>query len=364
MSTAKVTNLQHESAANPNIVLGADGSVSVGGGNISPQTGFKNRIINGDMRIDQRNAGASGTAVVYTVDRWFYNGSQASKGTWQQNAGSVAPPSGFKNYLGFTSSSAYAVGATDYFGFYQSIEGFNVADLGWGAAGSKSVTLSFQVYSSLTGTFGGSINNSGYSRSYPFTYTISSANTWTTISVTIPGDTAGTWLTNNGIGMTVNFSLGTGSTYSGTSGSWSGSLYLSATGATSVVGTNGATFYITGVQLEKGSVATPFEFRSIGQELALCQRYYEVGQTVDSSGQFWCGYSPGANANYQSVRYMVIKRTTPTVASITQDGAGNYTGTSITYTSNGPDGFRATANTNGTAGWGYFRSSWTSSAEL
>jgi hypothetical protein len=236
--------------------------------------GFKNRIINGAMVIDQRNAGASGTANGYTVDRFQYYGSQASKLTWQQNAGSVTPPSGFVKYLGFTSSSAYSITSTDEFGISQSIEGLNVADLGWGTASASSVTLSFWARSSLTGTFGGSLRNSGATRSYPFTYSISSANTWELKTVTIAGDTSGTWLTTNGTGVLLNFGLGVGSTYSGTAGSWAATNYISAIGATSVVGTNGATFYITGVQLEKGSTATSFDYRPYGTELALCQRYY------------------------------------------------------------------------------------------
>ena len=243
--------------------------------------GLKNRIINGDMRIDQRNAGASVTAsttaaqTYASLDRWAYIVSQASKFTMQQNAGSVTPPAGFKNYLGCTSTAATSVGSSDYFNVNQPIEGFNVADLDWGTANAKTVTISFWVRSSLTGTFGGSIRNSVPDRSYPFSYTISSANTWTQISITIPGDTTGTWGTTNGIGIHVNFSLGMGSTFSSTANSWQAGNYVSVTGSTSVVGTNGATWYITGVQLEVGSTATPFERRMYGQELALCQRYYQ-----------------------------------------------------------------------------------------
>jgi hypothetical protein len=245
---------------------------------------MKNRIINGAMVIDQRNAGASVTSSTsnpYSVDRWQTYASQNSKFTAQQNAGSVTPPVGFVNYLGVTSSSAYSVGAGDYFSLRYAIEGYNVADLGWGTASAKTVTLSFQVYSSLTGTFGGTFQNATSNRSYPFTYTISSANTWTTISITIAGDTTGTWVTNNGIGIQIWMNLGAGSTYSGTAGSWSANNYISATGATSVVGTNGATFYITGVQLEVGSSATGFEYRQYTTEFTLCQRYYQkIGQAT------------------------------------------------------------------------------------
>jgi hypothetical protein len=237
--------------------------------------GFRNRIINGAMVIDQRNAGASVTASSsYTLDRWKTDNSQSSKFTVQQNAGSVTPPVGFINYLGVTSSSAYSVLTGDFFAISQRIEGLNVSDLGWGTASAASVTVSFWVYSSLTGTFGGSFRNNANNRSYPFTYTISVANTWEQKSVTIPGDTSGTWLTTNGIGIVLAFGLGAGSTFSGTAGAWAGSNFISATGATLVVGTNGATWYVTGVQLEKGSTATSFDYRPYGTELALCQRYY------------------------------------------------------------------------------------------
>jgi hypothetical protein len=296
--------------------------------------GFKNRIINGGMVIDQRNAGAASTAPAtgfgYLVDRWYYSSSQASKFTAQQNQGSVTPPVGFSSYQGLTSSSAYSVTATDYFILAQYIEGFNTADLAWGTANATSVTLSFKVYSSLTGTFGGVFSNSANSRSYPFTYTISSANTWTSISVTIAGDTTGTWIgATNGIGLKVIFGLGVGSTYSGTAGSWSANTYLSATGSVSVVGTNGATFYITGVQLEKGSTATSFDFRPFGTEFMLCQRYFEQSVpygTVAANGSTTTSLASNSQALFPIViwgvtaasrpttRYMVPKRATPTVA--------------------------------------------------
>jgi hypothetical protein len=244
--------------------------------------GFKNRIINGAMMIDQRNAGASVTAndAVFPVDRFKFNMAVNGKGTGQQ---STTAPTGFINSLLFTSSSAYTVGASENFNIDHYVEGLNVADLGWGTANAATVTLSFWVRSSLTGTFGGSVNNSASNRSYPFSYTISSANTWEQKTVTVAGDTSGTWLTTNGAGVKLHFSLGTGTTFSGTAGSWAGANYVSATGATSVVGTSGATFYITGVQLEKGSTATSFDYRPYGTELALCQRYYStVDMTVGS----------------------------------------------------------------------------------
>jgi hypothetical protein len=275
---------------------------------------LKNRCINGNMVIDQRNAGASGTITGYTVDRWGYNATQTSKITWQQNAGSVTLPVGFTNYLGFTSSSAYTVLTGDTFYASQAIEGYNIADLGWGTANAKTVTLSFQVYSSLTGTFGGALVNSAGNRSYPFSYTVSSANTWTAISVTIAGDTSGTWLTTNGVGIALRVGLGSGATYSGTAGAWAAGNYVQSTSSVSVVGTNGATFYITGVQLEVGSSATGYEYRQYGQELALCQRYYEVMNGV----VFQCAV--GGSNREGSWRFCNDKRTTPT---ITLSGSAN-----------------------------------------
>ena len=265
--------------------------------NLPNTFGFKNRIINGAMVIDQRNAGASvattATPAIYSLDRWRNAFSQASKYTIQQNSGSVTPPAGFRNYLGIVSSSAYSVLSNDYFWIQQSIEGFNCADLAWGTANASSVTLSFWVRSSLTGTFGGAFNNASGNRSYPFTYTISAANTWEQKTITVAGDTTGTWATDNSIGINVFFGLGVGSTFSGTAGAWAASNFVSATGATSVVGTNGATFYITGVQLEKGSTATSFDVRPYGTELQLCQRYCFVMSGGSNRRYFYAGNISG-----------------------------------------------------------------------
>lgn len=287
--------------------------------------GMRNRIINGDMRIDQRNAGASVTitstvADTYTLDRWFAYGSQASKFSIQQNAGSVTPPTGYTNYLGVTSLATTTVGASDEFDVGTRIEGYNVSDLMYGTSSAVTTTLSFWVRSSLTGTFGGSLRNSAANRSYPFSYTISSANTWEQKTVTITGDTSGTWLTTNGLGLRVTFSLGVGSTYRSTAGSWSANNYISVTGETQVVGTNGATFYITGVQLEIGTSATPFERRLYGQELILCKRYFEMsyaqGTALGTSGFITQGavfYNVDTTSSIGNNSFSVEKRTTPTI---------------------------------------------------
>jgi hypothetical protein len=263
--------------------------------NASSNFGFKNRILNGAMVLDQRNAGTEVNPAVnagYYLDRWLAGSGAASKFKIGQNAGAVTPPGGFTKYLGCTSLSAYTVGASESFNIQQRIEGFNIADLAWGTASAATVTLSFWVRSSLTGTFGGAIRNSVPNRFYPFSYTISLANTWEQKSITIAGDTSGTWSTTNTSGIELLISLGAGATVSGTAGAWGATDYRSATGATSVVGTSGATFYITGVQLEKGSTATSFDYRPYGTELALAQRYYfkVVGSTFPNasfgSGKF------------------------------------------------------------------------------
>jgi hypothetical protein len=282
-----------------------------------------NRIINGAMVIDQRNAGASVTPAdgAYTVDRWAAGLTQTSKFSVQQNAGAISGPTGFPNYLGATSLSGYTVLTGDNFGIRQQVEGFNFADFGFGTAAASSVTLSFWVRSNLTGTFGGSLRNSASNRSYPFTYAIAAANTWEQKSVTIAGDTSGTWIgATSGIGVSLNFSLGAGATFSGTAGAWAGANYTSATGATSVVGTTGATFYITGVQLEKGTAATSFDARPYGTELALCQRYYSV---IDSC------LVPGSLTQYPGfVSWGVKMRAVPTITSspaLTLAGQGSQT---------------------------------------
>jgi len=234
---------------------------------------FRNRLINGDMRFDQRNNGATGTAAVYTVDRWKW-AATAVKGIWGQDLNVITPPAGFKHYLGFQSSGAYAVGPTDLFVWDQPIEGVNVADLLWGTAGALEVTLSFWVYVSTAGNYGGALRNGAANRSYPFLFNVPSAYTWTYITVSVPGDTAGTWATDTTSGLEVILSLGAGSTWTHAAGAWASGNYLQATGSTSVVATFGGVYHFTGVQLEVGSVATAFERRPYALELALCQRYY------------------------------------------------------------------------------------------
>ena len=278
----------------------------------------RNRIINGDMRIDQRNAGASGTANgVYTVDRWNFGAGVAGKLTYGQNYNSLTPPAGFTNYMGFKTTTAYTVGASEFFLFTQEIEGYNAADFDFGKSSAKTITISFWVNSSLTGTFGVVLANSAQNRSYPATYTILSSNTWEQKFITVVGDTTGTWLTTNGKGLSVFFGLGVGSTFNGTAGSWQAATYLGTTGATSVVGTLNATWNITGVQLEAGSVATPFERRQYGQELALCQRYLPAFTGLCHLGM---AQAMSATSGQLNLLFPVQPRATPTGLTISAPG--------------------------------------------
>jgi hypothetical protein len=281
-------------------------------------TGLKNRIINGAMVIDQRNAGASVTApagsTTYFTDRWAILELTDGSATGQQV---TTAPTGFSNSLLVTVTSADSSLTTNQqITIIQRIEGFNTADLSFGTANASTVTLSFWVRSSVTGTFSGSLRNSANDRSYPFTYTISSANTFEQKSVTIAGDTSGTWIgATNGIGLEVIFSLGAGPDRSGTANAWASSNLVSATGATNLMATNGATFYITGVQLEKGSTATSFDYRPYGTELALCQRYFVKDLQDASKATFLIGVvDTTTGADRCGMRFPVTMRTAPTAA--------------------------------------------------
>jgi hypothetical protein len=260
-------------------ISGTNGITLDGQFNSASSMGFKNRLINSAMVIDQRRAGAAlssnAAGSQYTLDRWEAYGEASGKFSAQQNAGSVTPPSGFTNYLGVTSLGANTPATGDSYFLRQWIEGFNSADLVFGAAGASTVTLSFWVRSSLTGTFSGVLTNYSQNRAYPYTYTIASANTWEQKSITIVGDTSGTWLATNSGGIGVMFNLGSGATRLGTANAWATvSFVYGATGSTNVLGTSGATFYITGVQLEKGSTATSFDYRPYGTELAIMSEVF------------------------------------------------------------------------------------------
>ena len=247
---------------------------------------MKNRVINGDMRIDQRLAGAAGiasTGTTYAIDRIQLYATLPSKLNYGQNLGAITPPTGFKNYFGVNTAVAVSLAASDMYFMSHTIEGINIADFLWGTASALPITVSFWAYSSLTGTFSGAILNSTGSKSYVFSYSMPTANTWTKIAITIPADTAaGYWLTDNSAGCRIIFSLGIGTSGLGTAGYSTATYYRGLTGTVNIVTVLNATYYITGLQVEKGSVATAFETRPYATELDLCQRYY-------NQGYFWVG---------------------------------------------------------------------------
>lgn len=305
--------------------------VSAGVLNIDDLYGFRNRVINGDMQIDQRYSGSSntknaGSSDTYHLDRWLAaNVSDAVYTVQQVEDG----PTGFKNSLKITVTTAdSSIGSGQINLIRQSIEGLNVADLAWGTANAKTITLSFWVKSSLTGQFGGSLTNSATNRSRTFSYTISSANTWEYKTVTISGDTTGTWLTTNGVGVRLDWNLGTGSTYLAASGTWNASNLVGVTGDTSIVSTLNATWQITGVQFEVGSVATPFERRPYGTELALCQRYFEKSYLPETAvgtatrvGTIDWNFGDMSAYGTVNIFFKVTKRTSPTMTNYDPDVA-------------------------------------------
>ena len=280
--------------------------------------GFKNRIINGDMRTDQRNAGASVTcndSSGFAVDRFF--GAEIGNGAFTLQQVTDAP-AGFVNSLKMTVTTPQT--GTLNAGIGQSIEGFNTADFSWGTASAKTVTISFWVKSSVTGAMGGAIQNSAQNRSYPFNYTVSTSDAWEQKSITIAGDTSGTWLTNNGTGLILRFMFGTSLT--GTANTWAADNYRAPTGSVFPITTSGATWYITGVQLEVGPSATSFDYRPYGTELALCQRYY-YKIIPKNTNYFTSGFNNSTTVHRGIANFPTSMRTEPTA--IEQSGtAADY----------------------------------------
>jgi hypothetical protein len=330
--------------------------------------GFKNRIINGAMVIDQRNAGASVSAVNgnYYLDRFQTPLTGGGVFTIQR---STTAPVGFTNSAQLTVTTPdTSIASGDYYAINQYIEGFNAADLGWGTANAQAVTLSFWVRSSITGTYCVWINNGTGGRSYVATYTVNSANTWEQKTITVAGDTSGTWPTDNTAWGRVWFTLGGGSLFTTTAGSWQAGALFQTSAQTQWIATNGATFYITGVQLEKGSTATSFDYRPYGTEFALCQRYYEVSSSTPSTAPqanaiFYSGYAANTGIYYVTKSFMVAKRAAPTVTP-TLIAVSGFPSAACTIGQPDIMGFRATQTANSTVADSYFINSWIASIEL
>jgi len=296
--------------------------------NIDDLYGFRNRIINGDMRIDQRNAGAAvTTASAFPVDRFLVALTSDVGAFSAQQDSSV--PAGFNTSTKITVTTADGtIASTENFGYQTWIEGNNIADLGFGTSSAKTITISFWVRGSVTGTYGIVIGNSnagtgGSNRSYVSTYTINSADTWEYKTVTVTGDTSGTWQTGNLRGMLVRFGLAAGTDFQQAAGSWGTANAFGTSSTVQLLSTLNATWQITGVQLEAGSVATPFERRPFGTELALCQRYYYRAVASGNQSPFGNAFNDSTTVAVGVTFFPVQLRVAPTA--LEQSGtAANY----------------------------------------
>ena len=381
MSTLNVANiLNPASSGSPttNIAMDTSGNVSLGNGltvpgatvlngSFKPPYSFiRNRIINGNMTFDQRNEGTAVSAtttatLTYILDRWAYYVSTGSKFTMGRYSMSLVTSISypFQYYLGIISSSAYVPASSDYFAIEQPIEGYNISDLGWGTTLAESVTLSFSVFSSITGTHSGALTNSARNRSYPFVFNVNAPGVWQNVSVTIPGDQAGTWLTTNGAGIRVRFNMGAGSSFLGAASTWASANYVGSSSSVNVVSGASATFYVTGVQLEDGAVATPFEENLYGHELLANQRYYQKSfsqgtapaQNAGLVGALTFGQISAASALMAwNVSLRPTMRTTPTTVTFYNPSAANALARNITV----PSDFTTTTAVNtGETGFGF-----------
>lgn len=343
----------------------------------SAPEGRKNLIINGAAEVNQRaTATVNNGEATGAVDR--FTGFAAAGGTFTL-AQSTDSPAGFNNSILATVTGAdSSIASGDFYGITQRVEGQNIYHLGFGSSAAKTLTISFYVKSSVTGTFGGAIRNSAADRSFNFSYTVSSANTWEHKTYTIDGDTSGTWLTTNGIGLRVSWSLGDGSSRLQSAGSWGAGNFAGVTGQTNLISTGSATLQLTGVQLEVGSVATEFEHRSFGEELALCQRYYEknypqgtapASSSTLSKGSFVVHSS--ATMTYRwSQQFKVTKRAAPTSVIYSTTGASgkvrlnNSSDLAVTIEDSGDSGFAAYVLNRSSTGGEFYWWNWVADAEL
>ena len=278
----------------------------------------RNMIINGAMQINARANGtltSNSSTGQYPCDRWVSRGEGGSKAFTIQQISIASAGQGVRHALKVTSSQAASVGSHDIFNVRQMIEGYNIQRLNLGEAGCSSMTLSFTAYSSVAGTHSGAIQNSAQNRSYPFTYTLV-ANTWTDVKITIPPITSGSFNETNGVGLRVVFDMGSGSAFRGTANQWNSAQDEGATGAVRILETNGATWYVTKVQLEEGTVATKFEKKLFSDELVQCQRYFQ--KRVDTDGvYFGMGYMYDHYRGYCPVTHYVTMRTAPSMQTVT-----------------------------------------------
>ena len=302
-------------------VVNADLMTTSDGVSSSGLYGFKNRILNGQMVIDQRNAGAAVTSSgSFAVDRWFFN--NATDGTLSvQQSTDVPSGSGFKYPLKMTATAGDGtIGASQYCNLQHRIEGFNFADTGFGASGASAVTLSFWVKATVAGNYSVALYNGAENRINPQQFSVLASNTWEQKTITYAGDTSGTWLTTNGVGANVTFYPALGSNFLGSAG-WNAGGTFGVTGQSNAIASNANIFAITGVQLEKGSTATSFDYRPYSAELAMCQRYYYKANSTGGNVLFGFGYNTATTESAFGISLPVTMRSIPT---FTSSAAGTF----------------------------------------
>ena len=267
--------------------------------------------INGAMEVSQeRGTGVATVSGNYICDGWkmSFAGSMAVNG--QQAPATVVP--GFTNVLVSAVPTGQAsLGASDFAIIFQQIEGLRTARLAWGTASAQPITIGFWSGHHRTGLYSGSVRNSATNRSYAFTYTQAAADVWQYNIITIPGDTAGTWLTDNTTGILLDFSMGAGSNFTAPSANaWLAGNYQAAPGQINAVAATSDVFRLTGVTVHPGTEApsaarSPFVMRTVMQELETCKRYYQSYATMLATGYglagsiiyFWIPLCPTMRAN-------------------------------------------------------------------
>ena len=235
----------------------------------------RNRIDNGAMEISQRGGSEitiNGSTEQCLIDRWFARSEPGDSFLYDQDG---SAPYGFKSCLKFNCASTSSGGSNELHTITQAIEGNMIADFGFGGGSARGMAISFWVKSSLTGTFGGAVQNSARNYSYPFSYNIGSADSWEYKTIIIPGPTSGTWLNDTNVGIRLIFDMGSGSSFRGTAGAWTASDKRGVSSAVSPMQTSNSVWRVTGVQLEMGPAATPFEYVGYDRELQNCQRYFQ-----------------------------------------------------------------------------------------
>ncbi len=317
-----------------NLTVSGTGSFNITGTVVMGSSFKRNRIINGNMLIDQRNSGAAVTVTAasagYAADRFRIYHDTVVTGSWTAQQSTQVPTTGYANSLSLTNGTAATPSASDVNIIQQRIEGYNVADLNFGSSTAATVTISFWVRSSVAGTYGFGLTNSAQNRSYVSTYSIASANTWQQVSITIAGDQAGTWLANSGVGLMATWDLGSGSSINTTAGAWAAGQYFRTSGCVTWINNSSATFYITGVQLEVGSSATPYEMQIYSDQLTQCQRYYETQDWSTNAFRIAIVFTANDYPNMGQA-FVVPKRATPSVTWST-NGSGRFVSTSSVYT--------------------------------